>query len=60
MSLKKEFNQKGPFAKTKDGTMLNKEAYALIYAITQKHVWIKFHIVKRNLIELRYGHYQDR
>ena len=57
MSLKKEFNKRGPYAQTGDGKMLTKEAYAKVYAIMNKHVWIKFHIVKKDLVENRYGLY---
>lgn len=57
MSLKKEFNSRGPYALLEDGTKLTKEAYAKVYAIMNKHVWIKFHIVKRDLVENRYGLY---
>ena len=57
MSLKKEFNKRGPYALTEDGKMLTKEAYAKVYAIMHKHVWIKFHIVKRELVENRYSLY---
>lgn len=60
MSLKKEFNEKGPFKTTQDGSVLTKEAYAKIQAIMQKHVWIKFHIAKRELVEKRFNLYQDR
>lgn len=45
---------------TEDGKTLTKEAYAKVYAIMNKHVWIKFHIVKKELVENRYGLYQDR
>ena len=60
MSLKKEFNKRGPYPLTEDGKMLTKEAYAKVYAIMNKHVWIKFHITKKSLVENRYGLYQDR
>ena len=42
---------------TEDGKMLTKEAYAKVYSIIHKHVWIKFHIVKRDLVENRYALY---
>lgn len=60
MSLKREFNSRGPFALTEDRKMLTKEAYAKVHAIMSKHVWIKYHITKRDLVENRYGLYQDR
>lgn len=60
MSLKKEFNKRGPYERTQNGQMLTKEAYAKVVAIMQKHVWIKFHIVRRDIVEQRYGLYQDR
>ena len=60
MSLKKEFDQKGPFPLTEDGKLLTKESYARAMAIINKHAWLKFHIVKRDLVENRYSLYQER
>ena len=40
--------------------MFTVEAFARAYAIMTKHIWIKFHITQRELIENRYSLYQDR
>ena len=60
MSLKREYMKKGPFERCDDGSMLTMPAYAKALAIMYKHVWIKFSINRKELIENRYALYQDR
>ena len=60
MSLKKEYDQKRPFALSEERQIFTKEAFARAFAIMTKHVWLKFHITQRQLIETRYSLYQER
>lgn len=60
MSLKREYLKKGPFDYTESGEMLKTEAYAKAMAIMAKHVWIKFNINRKEILENRYSLYQDR
>lgn len=60
MSLKREMDQKGPYPLTEDENMLTRQAYVKFQALMSKHVWIKFHITQREILENRYGLYQDR
>ena len=60
MSLKREYMKKGPFERCDNDSMLTMPAYAKVLAIMYKHVWIKFSINRKELIENRYALYQDR
>lgn len=60
MSLKREYIKKGPFERCENDSMLTMPAYAKALAIMYKHVWIKFSINRKELIENRYTLYQDR
>ena len=60
MSLKKEYDLKRPFTVDEDKQLFTVESFARAYAIMTKHIWIKFHITQRELIENRYSLYQDR
>lgn len=45
---------------TDDHKLLTKQSYAKVMAIVSKHVWVKFHINQKDLLENRYSLYQDR
>jgi len=40
--------------------LLSREAFVKFSALMQKHVWIKYHVTQREVLENRYGLYQDR
>lgn len=60
MSLKREFMKKGPFERSENGDMMALDSYAKAMAIMAKHVWIKYSINRKDILENRYGLYQDR
>mmetsp|Transcript_4976 Transcript_4976/g.6628 ORF Transcript_4976/g.6628 Transcript_4976/m.6628 type:complete len:174 (+) Transcript_4976:217-738(+) len=60
MSLKREMDRKGPFELTSDQNMLKRDSFIKLSAILQKHVWIKFGVSNRELLDNRYSLYQDR
>lgn len=57
MSLKREYIKKGPFDLTDDGLMMKMESFAKAMAIMSKHIWIKYSINRKEIIENRYGLY---
>jgi len=42
---------------TDDGNMLKRQTFIKFQAIMNKHVWIKYHITQREILENRYGLY---
>jgi len=49
--------KKGPFERSEDGSILTMPAFAKATAIMSKHVWIKFSINRKELMENRYSLY---
>ena len=43
-----------------DEEHFTKEGFARVLAILGKHIWIKYNIVRKEILENRYGLYQDR